>query len=85
MKLQPFYSKVRAFNAENTRRTSKVLGLRTEASGRYEKGVATETSKTGVERACQLVEMLGCGRVLKGIAEDYPTKTRKSCIKCKSI
>lgn len=66
-----------AFNAENTRRTSKVLGLRTEASGRYEKGVATETSKTGVERACQLVEMLGCGRVLKGIAEDYPTKQEK--------
>ena len=66
-----------AFNAENIRRTSKVLGLRTEASGRYEKGVAVETSKTGVERACQLVEMLGCGRVLKGIAEDYPTKQEK--------
>ena len=63
-----------AFNAENIRRTSKVLGLRTEASGRYEKGVAVETSKTGVERACQLVEMLGAGRVLRGTIEDYPVK-----------
>ena len=63
-----------AFNAENIRRTSKVLGLRTEASGRYEKGVAVETSKTGVERACQLVEMLGAGRVLRGTVEDYPVK-----------
>ena len=61
-----------AFNADNIRATSKKLGLRTEASGRYEKGIATELSILGVERACQLVEMLGAGRVLKGTVEDYP-------------
>ena len=63
-----------AFNADNIRATSKKLGLRTEASGRYEKGICTELSITGVERACQLVEMLGAGRVLRGTVEDYPVK-----------
>lgn len=63
-----------AFNADNIRATSKKLGLRTEASGRYEKGISTELSITGVERACQLVEMLGAGRVLRGTVEDYPKK-----------
>ena len=63
-----------AFNADNIRATSKKLGLRTEASGRYEKGISTQLSITGVERACQLVEMLGAGRVLRGTVEDYPVK-----------
>ncbi|MBN9648372.1 phenylalanine--tRNA ligase subunit beta [Terrisporobacter sp.] len=63
-----------AFNADSIRLTSKKLGLRTESSGRYEKGVCTELSITGVERACQLVEMLGAGRVLRGTVEDYPVK-----------
>lgn len=63
-----------AFNADSIRLTSKKLGLRTEASGRYEKGVCTELSIIGVERACQLVEMLGAGRVLRGTVEDYPVK-----------
>lgn len=63
-----------AFNADSIRATSKKLGLRTEASGRYEKGIATSLSITGVERACQLVEMLGAGIVLRGTVEDYPIK-----------
>jgi len=63
-----------AFNADSIRLTSKKLGLRTESSGRYEKGVCTELSITGVERACQLVEMLGAGKVLRGTVEDYPVK-----------
>ncbi|MCC3863817.1 phenylalanine--tRNA ligase subunit beta [Terrisporobacter petrolearius] len=63
-----------AFNADSIRLTSKKLGLRTESSGRYEKGVCTELSITGVERACQLVEMLGAGRVLRGTVEDYTVK-----------
>ena len=65
-----------AFNADNIRATSKKLGLRTEASRRYEKGICTELSITGVERACQLVEMLGAGRVLRGTVEDYPVKSQ---------
>lgn len=63
-----------SFNADSIRATSKKLGLRTEASGRYEKGIATNLSITGVERACQLVEILGAGRVLRGTVEDYPIK-----------
>ncbi|MEG0050941.1 MAG: phenylalanine--tRNA ligase subunit beta [Terrisporobacter sp.] len=63
-----------AFNADNIRSTSKKLGLRTEASGKYEKGISTELSIVGVERACQLVEMLGAGSVLRGTVEDCPTK-----------
>lgn len=69
-----------AFNADSIRLTSKKLGLRTESSGRYEKGVCTELSIIGVERACQLVEMLGAGRVLRGTVEDYPVKQEAQTI-----
>ncbi|MCL2665057.1 MAG: phenylalanine--tRNA ligase subunit beta [Defluviitaleaceae bacterium] len=61
------------FDATNIRLTSKKLGLRTEASGRYEKGLDPELSVTAVNRAMELVELLGCGEVTPFTADAYPT------------
>lgn len=62
------------FKSENIRATSKKLGLRTEASARYEKGIDPNLVEDAINRAAQLIEMLGAGRVLKGIVDEYPSK-----------
>ena len=62
------------FKSENIRSTSKKLGLRTEASARYEKGIDLNLVEDAVNRVAQLIEMLGAGTVLKGIVDEYPTK-----------
>ncbi|MDO4548062.1 MAG: phenylalanine--tRNA ligase subunit beta [Clostridia bacterium] len=61
-----------AFNYANIRMTSRALGIRTEASGRFEKGVAPATTMEALERACMLVNMLECGEVVKGSYDHYP-------------
>ncbi len=63
-----------SFAKENIRATSKKLGLRTEASSRFEKGIDINLTEEAVNRACQLIEELGCGRVLKGMIDEYPNK-----------
>ena len=63
-----------SFKQENIRATSKKLGLRTEASGRYEKGIDTNLAEEAVNRAAQLIEMLGCGTVDKGVVDMYKVK-----------
>ncbi|HWR61728.1 MAG TPA: phenylalanine--tRNA ligase subunit beta [Clostridia bacterium] len=60
------------FAPVNIRLTSKKLGLRTEASGRYEKGIDPELSKIALDRACHLVEQLGAGEVVGGMIDIYP-------------
>ena len=62
------------FNAVSVRKTAIKNGLRTEASSRYEKGLDPENAKRALDRACELVEMLGCGKVSKGYIDVYPTK-----------
>ncbi len=57
------------FNGVSIRRTATALGMRTEASGRYEKGLDPMNTYLGVQRACELVEMLGCGEVVEGIID----------------
>ncbi len=57
------------FNGVSVRRTATALGMRTEASGRYEKGLDPMNTYKGVQRACELVEMLGCGEVVDGILD----------------
>ncbi|MDR0880085.1 MAG: phenylalanine--tRNA ligase subunit beta [Clostridioides sp.] len=69
------------FEPENVRATSKKLGLRTESSSRYEKGIDPELAEKAVDRAVQLVELLGAGRVLNGRVEKYPTKIETKPIK----
>lgn len=63
-----------SFNRENIRKTSKELGLRSESSSRFEKGIAIETADIAMERACQLVELLGAGQVMKGKVDVNPVK-----------
>ena len=53
----------------SVRRTSKALGLRTEASSRYEKGLDPKMTADAVQRACELVRMLDAGDVVEGIID----------------
>lgn len=62
------------FNAVSVRKTAIRNGLRTEASSRYEKGLDPENAIRALDRACELVEILGCGKVSKGLIDVYPTK-----------
>lgn len=69
------------FNRENIRKTSKKLGLRTEASSRYEKGVSPSTALWAIERAAQLIELLGAGKVCRGRVDIYPVAREKQVLK----
>lgn len=60
------------FNADLIRETSKFLGLRTEASSRYEKGVDKEIALTAINRVSQLIQMLSGCEVLAGAIDLYP-------------
>jgi len=62
------------FYSDSVRSTSKKLGLRTEASARFEKGIDPNLSEMAADRVCRLVEILGCGTVVKGIVDVYPQK-----------
>lgn len=62
------------FNGPNVRITAKKLGLRTDASAKYEKGIDPNMAFDAVNRAVQLVEMLGAGEVVKGMVDCYPNK-----------
>ena len=69
------------FNGASIRRTALALGMRTDASARYEKGLDPMNTMKAVQRACELVELLGAGEVVDGvmdvIAKDaYPTTVK---------
>ena len=57
------------FNGVSVRRTASALGMRTDASSRYEKGLDMMNTIKAVERACELVELLGCGEVVDGVMD----------------
>ncbi|MBQ8301293.1 MAG: phenylalanine--tRNA ligase subunit beta [Clostridia bacterium] len=57
------------FDGASVRLTAQRVGLRTEASSRYEKGLDYNNTVPAVERACQLVEMLGCGENVGGMID----------------
>lgn len=57
------------FSGPSVRITAKKLGMRTEASGRFEKQLDPATCIPAVERACQLVELLGAGEVVGGMID----------------
>ncbi|MCI8979572.1 MAG: phenylalanine--tRNA ligase subunit beta [Clostridia bacterium] len=57
------------FEASSVRLTAQRVGLRTEASSRYEKGLDYNNTVPAVERACQLVEELGCGENTSGMID----------------
>lgn len=62
------------FNKTNIRESSKKLGLRSEASSRFEKGVDPELAAIASNRVCQLIEELGAGTVVGGIIDLYKEK-----------
>jgi len=57
------------FNGPNIRKSSKRIGLRTDASSIFEKGLDARNAQAAINRACQLIEELGCGRVVGGMAD----------------
>lgn len=59
------------FDGVNIRKSSKRVGLRTDASGKFEKGLDPNNAKAAIDRACQLVEELGAGEVVGGIVDVY--------------
>ncbi len=61
------------FNGASVRVTAKKNGMRTESSARFEKGLDPENCMAGLERACELVELLGAGDVVDGVLDVYPT------------
>lgn len=57
------------FQGVNIRKSAKRLGLRTDASGKFEKGLDPHNAEAAINRACQLMEELGCGEVVSGMVE----------------
>ncbi|NLN48177.1 MAG: phenylalanine--tRNA ligase subunit beta, partial [Clostridiales bacterium] len=68
------------FNPVSVRMSSKRLGLRTEASSRFEKGLDWELIPIAINRACYLIEQLGAGEVVDGIIDIYPKIKEKRII-----
>ena len=60
------------FDGTNIRLSSKRIGMRTDASGKFEKGLDPENALEAINRACQLVEELGAGEVVGGVVDVYP-------------
>lgn len=60
------------FDGTNIRLSSKRLGLRTDASSKFEKGLDPNNALEAMNRACQLIEELGCGEVVGGVVDVYP-------------
>ncbi len=62
------------FDGTNIRLSAKKVGLRTDASGKFEKGLDPNNAEAAINRACQLVEELGAGEVVGGMIDVYPVK-----------
>lgn len=59
------------FDGTNIRLSSKKIGLRTDASGKFEKGLDPNNAIDAINRACQLIEELGAGEVVGGVVDVY--------------
>ena len=62
------------FDGTNIRLSAKRIGLRTDASGKFEKGLDPNNAEDAINRACQLIEELGAGEVVGGIVDVYTKK-----------
>ena len=60
------------FDGTNIRLSSKKVGLRTDASAKFEKGLDPNNAIDAINRACQLIEELGAGEVVGGVVDVYP-------------
>ena len=70
--IQTMLFEAATFDGTNIRLSSKRIGLRTDASGKFEKGLDPENALEAINRACQLVEELGAGEVVGGVVDVYP-------------
>ena len=70
-----------SFYGGSVRKTAKKVGLRTESSSRFEKGLSTENALRAINRAVELVELIGAGEVVDGKIDVYPTKQKINEIK----
>ena len=61
-----------SFDRACIRITSRALGIRTESSGRFERGVSPATVMDALSRACQMVNILDAGDVVSGVIDLYP-------------
>ena len=68
------------FNGPSVRRTATALGMRTDASSRFEKGLDPFNTMKAVDRACELIEMLGCGEVVEGYIDVIPNELKKTTV-----
>ena len=68
------------FMGASVRVTAKKQGMRTESSARFEKGLDPENTLPAIQRACELVELLGAGDVVDGIIDLYPGKAEPTVL-----
>ncbi|HIW20818.1 MAG TPA: phenylalanine--tRNA ligase subunit beta [Candidatus Dorea intestinavium] len=68
------------FDGTNIRKSSKKVGLRTEASTKFEKGLDPNNAKVAIDRACALIEELNMGEVIGGTVDVYPEKREEVSI-----
>ena len=66
------------FDGTNIRLSAKRIGLRTDASGKFDKGLDPNNAEAAINRACQLIEELGAGEVVGGKIDVYPVKREES-------
>ena len=59
------------FDGTNIRLSGKKLGMRTDAQSKFEKGLDPNNASAAIDRACQLIEVLGCGEVVGGMVDVY--------------
>ncbi|MFI3237536.1 MAG: phenylalanine--tRNA ligase subunit beta [Lachnospiraceae bacterium] len=57
------------FHGANIRKSAKRVGVRTDASGKFEKGLDPRNAEDAINRACQLIVELGCGEVVSGMVD----------------
>ena len=69
------------FVGGSVRTTAKRLGLRTEASSRYEKGIDPNLCKAAADRVCYLIELIGAGKVVGGSVDIYPVVEEAKTVK----
>ena len=69
------------FSGPSVRRTSNALGTRPDSSGRFEKGLDVMNTMAAVNRACELVELLGCGEVVDGVVDVFPAHPAQTVVK----
>lgn len=73
------------FDGTNIRLSSKKLGLRTEASGKFEKDLDPNLVQIAIDRACNLINELNAGEVMEGTIDVYPTPLKETTMEVSSL